>query len=125
MVRENVTLLRTKERYQMNIERINTRETGVREECVFNKLINFDVIENCYGDVMHDALEAVNNYVMPRVILHVTGSKKFKIEFVMHNKDFSYENDNIPNAIKLEYVTANERLKCPHRKCYFLLVILV
>ena len=114
MVRENVALLRTKERYQMDIERINTRETGVREECVFNKLINFDVIENCYGDFMHDALEGVNNYVMSRVIIHFTGSKKFKIEFVnnvMHNMDFSYENDNIPNAIKLEYVTANERLK--------------
>lgn len=56
---EDVELLRDRENYTADV---SESANGVSEECVFNKLANFHVINNIIVDVMHDLYEGICRY---------------------------------------------------------------
>ena len=42
--------------------------TGIKSECLFNKLINFHIAENKTLDIMHDLFEGVVKYTLTKVL---------------------------------------------------------
>lgn len=56
---ENVNLQRTRENYDNDLY---SRSFGIREECVWHTLPNFNLTQNSTCDIMHDLLEGVCSY---------------------------------------------------------------
>lgn len=54
----------------MDLALANSSLSGIREECVFNKITSFHVIDNAYVDIMHDILEGIAHYDMIPIINH-------------------------------------------------------
>ncbi|KMQ86980.1 hypothetical protein RF55_13884, partial [Lasius niger] len=57
---ENESVLRTRTSYAIDLALDNSSITGIKEECVFNAVNSFHVIDNAYVDIMHDVLEDLN-----------------------------------------------------------------
>ncbi|XP_064625945.1 uncharacterized protein LOC135486776 [Lineus longissimus] len=56
---ENVSLLRTKETYEEDLQVDDVSLTGVKRDSILNQLKSFHVIDNYAFDIMHDLLEGV------------------------------------------------------------------
>ena len=125
---EDESLLRTEEKYNEDIEYMKTcgndneistisirsSKSGIKEECFFNELPHFHVIENPTVDFMHDLLEGVCNYDMAEILLYLIEKKFFSIDYlnyILKTTDFGFESSNLPPQINLEYVKRNKRLK--------------
>lgn len=123
MVEEDISILRTKESYKLDIQKINTQATGIKEECVFNKLNeDYHAIENGNCDMMHDLFEGLCNYVMTGVILKLIEEKHFNFSDVNKNMrmiDFDFEKSNIPLDIDLDYVQKHGHLKMSSAEMLF------
>ena len=66
--RENVSLLRNPDNYEFDMSLNNPSLTGIKENCVWNKIQGFHVTKNTSFDIMHDLLEGVCRYDMAAVI---------------------------------------------------------
>ena len=85
MCNENERLLRTPENYLADVLASNTLETGIKENCIFNRLNNFHIAINKSVDFMHDVLDGECIYVI-RSILY---------EFIFKNQYFTLEYLNL------------------------------
>lgn len=56
---EDKRLLRTKRSYENDVKLKNPSLTGVKDECIFNQLSDFHVLDNSAVDIMHDFIEGV------------------------------------------------------------------
>ena len=65
---ENVSLLRNPDNYEFDMSLNNPSLTGIKENCVWNKIQGFHVTKNTSFDIMHDLLEVVCRYDMAAVI---------------------------------------------------------
>ena len=88
---EDESLLQIEEKYNENIEYMKTcgndneistisirsSKSGIKEECLFNELPYFHVIENLTVDFMHDLLEGVCNYDMTQILLYLIEKNSF------------------------------------------------
>jgi len=61
-IEENSALLRNRVNYAEDVRTNNYSETGVKEECVWNRVYSFHVTEGVAGDPMHDHLEGVCHF---------------------------------------------------------------
>ena len=61
---ERNCILRNRSNYETQLSSKNSKETGIKQECVLHKLDNFHVTENVAVDPMHDILEGVARYDM-------------------------------------------------------------
>lgn len=82
----------------------NVFETGINENCIFNKIPNFHVIENVVCDFMHDIPEGVGRYDMALIISGIIEHGYFTLnELNSRIRLFSYgltERKNIPPLIR-------------------------
>lgn len=62
---ENLKLLRTVENYNIHVTKQNF---GVQENCIFNVIPNFHVINNCSVDPMHDLFEGICRYDIAKML---------------------------------------------------------
>ncbi|KYN27948.1 hypothetical protein ALC57_02647 [Trachymyrmex cornetzi] len=53
---------------------------GIKEECIWHELPNFNVMKNIYGDLMHDFLEGILRYDMAEIINCLIKKKYFCLE---------------------------------------------
>ena len=93
---ENKTLLRTRDNYYLDVLKNDTTETGLKENCVFNRLLNFHIVINKSVDLMHDVLEGVCIYVI-RAILYefIFNSKFFTLQYLnLRIKQFVSHSDD-------------------------------
>lgn len=102
-------LKRTEANYQADVEALST---GVNEECVFNRITSFNVIDNTVVDEMHDFLEGNAHYVMCKIILDFIQKNYFTLEYlnqkVQHFKYAFNDRKNVPPIITLGHLTRNK-----------------
>lgn len=91
---------------------------GIQEECIFNKIPNFHVLENLSIDPMHDLLEGICRYDLPKILNNfIYVEKYFTLEIfnerLLHCISSFHENVPLPfnsESIKTEQIiiTASE-----------------
>ncbi|XP_066583473.1 LOW QUALITY PROTEIN: uncharacterized protein [Prorops nasuta] len=115
LVGENESLLRTATKYKEDVQIMRFCDSGIKEDCIFNVVKDFDVIENSSVDVMHDVYEGVCNYVIAEILLKLVVEDKILnldyINYRMRSLDFSFESSNLPPPISLDYLKNNRKLK--------------
>lgn len=78
---EKLELLRNAENYKLDVEKNDVSTTGIYEECVFNEINNFHILENSTLDIMHDIYEGVCEYDLSQIILHyIVNAKLFTLQ---------------------------------------------
>lgn len=100
MLEERPELLRDRLQYNECVAAIDKGETyGIKEECVFNKIPEFDVIESASVDVMHDLLEGICRYDLALILHYFIYEKKlFSLkEFNQRLQAFNFGNDQHQN----------------------------
>ncbi|KAL7294355.1 hypothetical protein TKK_0012363 [Trichogramma kaykai] len=68
---EIVKSLRTVDSYEKAVQLNCPNKTGVIEECIFNQVHNFHIIDNQSIDLMHDILEGVANFTTCNVLSEI------------------------------------------------------
>lgn len=107
---------RNVDNYAADVRRKNATLTGVHEECVFNRIPSFHVVDNWALDVCHDLQEGVDHYVMLLLIRQfVNIDKYFTIEMLndrIQFFDYSCDNSNRPPEINPSRLQASyDKLK--------------
>jgi len=103
-------LLRTKEQYSIDIVTPNPKESGIKEECVFNSIENYHFLENVSVDAMHDFLEGLCLYVLESLLFTFVFVKKYltvenvnmKIESLQYNGESLVNKPPIISATRLK-----------------------
>lgn len=73
---EDDELLRNNTNYTHDLQIHNVFETGIKEECVWLALEEFNLFENVAVDVMHDYLEGCCRYVMTFIITNLIQTQR-------------------------------------------------
>ncbi|XP_051172571.1 uncharacterized protein LOC127288909 [Leptopilina boulardi] len=68
MIEESEALLRTAKSYLEDLKKNSFETTGIKEECIFNEMEDFEINENITGDVMHDCPEGIFDYTLSKVV---------------------------------------------------------
>ncbi|XP_044756597.1 uncharacterized protein LOC123315096 [Coccinella septempunctata] len=74
---EDLYSLRTQINYEMDMK---SKSFGIKEECVFNCLPSYHVIDNCSVDLMHDMLEGILRYDMAQVLYYLVDKGYFSLD---------------------------------------------
>lgn len=69
------TFRNEKKSYGLNLKTIDS--DGIVGGYLLNKLPSFDVVTNCYVDIIHDIFEDICHYNMSNAIIYYTGDKIF------------------------------------------------
>lgn len=115
---EDPKILRTTANYNTHVA---DRSHGIQEECCFNAIPSFNVIENFCFDPMHDVFEGVCRYDLAK-ILHflIFKDKLFSISTLNNRlKYFQFDLEitrNIPPAIFTKELLKKECLILRHPK---------
>lgn len=80
MITENLSKLRTVENYAEELAKNDFKNTGTREECIFNRLPTFNIINCPSVDIMHDLFEGVCQFQMTKIILYFIENKHFTLD---------------------------------------------
>ncbi|KAL1448325.1 hypothetical protein WDU94_005541 [Cyamophila willieti] len=73
---EDVNILRNMDSYREQLVLKSPSDTGIKEECTFLQLNNFNLFENVAVDLLHDFLEGVCRYVMDFVMNYLISDAK-------------------------------------------------
>ena len=93
---EQKHLLRTENNYKADVEKMDFKTTGIKQNSIFNELKNFHVIVNSCIDPMHDILEGVALVDLSLIIKNFIDSKFFTLNFLNQRiQNFYYG----PNAL--------------------------
>lgn len=74
---EDRSLLRNIEYYISDLKQDSPDLTGIKSECLLNKISSFHVVNNYYADIMHDIFEGVCHYNFCHAILYFTQEMKY------------------------------------------------
>jgi hypothetical protein len=93
-------LLRNRESYAIDIEQRNPSESGIKEECCYNKIGSYHVCENVYCDIMHDLFEGVCRYVLQKLLKYFIFDKKFfsYTTLATRMKFFKFDHSSVPSC---------------------------
>lgn len=123
MTKEDPALLRTIEQYLIDSQNPQVSITGIKEECTFNEVENYNLIANASVDIMHDAAEGFANVVVTKLILKYEKEGFITIDEFNENMqsiDFGAESSNVPMNIDLNYLKKNGKLKTSASETFFL-----
>lgn len=95
---EEADKLRNENNYQTGVY-------GIKENCIFNVLDNFNVLKNFAVDYMHDILEGVGRYVSARIIKELILSGIITLKFLNDRIDETdFGNYNRPPHITVQHL---------------------
>jgi len=96
---EKADLLRTEQNYNNDLLLNNTRETGIKENSIWNKINYFHVTANAAIDKMHDFDEGVYKYGMGHILYYyIYDIKNISLNTLNQRlKGFDYASNNITN----------------------------
>lgn len=78
---EKFEILRNEENYKLDVEKNDVSTTGIHEECMFNEIEDFHILENSALDIMHDVYEGVCEYDLSQILLHyIVNLKLFTLQ---------------------------------------------
>lgn len=99
MSKEDPTLLRTKENYRAGVNLQDPTKNGIKEECVFNSVKNFHIVDNCLVDVFHDIFEGVAQYDLYFLLqYYIFTAERFSVATFNHRLEvFDFGSSDIPN----------------------------
>lgn len=120
-------MLRSYENYSSDIATQNVSLTGIKEECLFNSVRSYHVVENCTVDVMHDYAEGQSHYVMIEVLKHCIQCGYFTID-VLNSRMFYFhygpaDSRNKPSGIAPDFST-KPKIKCTVKEMFTLVRLL-
>ncbi|XP_029674533.1 uncharacterized protein LOC115242409 [Formica exsecta] len=94
-------LLRTEQNYNNDLLLNNMKETGVKENSVWNKVNYFHVTANAAVDKMHDFDEGVYKYGMSHILYHyIYDIKNVSLNILNERlKGIDYASNNISNRL--------------------------
>lgn len=92
--------LRTKENYENDLDFVDFRFTGIKENSSFNNLHYFHVTDNMACDIMHDLFSGVCKYDLSKILNYFIYERKmFSLETLNSRKQmFPYGETEIQNA---------------------------
>lgn len=111
LFQEDRSLLRNMANYREDLRINNVSLTGVKEECIWQRVDNFDLFSQVGVDVMHDLNEGVIKYIMCEIIVaFVDKAKYFSIE-LFNNKlaSFNYGPDSTDVPVSLSIDSLRKR----------------
>lgn len=125
MIKEDVSILRTKELYENADEKLK-KKTGVKSNCIFNKVKGYHNTLNLSLDMMHDMFSnGVAHYFMLNTCDYMIYKKNyFSLQYLNKQlKKLPYkflENSNKIPEIKEEHIKVKKNLKlCAAEMIYF------
>lgn len=80
---------------------------GVQEECIFNVIPNFHVVNNCSVDSMHDLFEGICRYDVAKILKNFIYKEKFLSLHILNERIQNFDstcNQNIAFRIESESV---------------------
>lgn len=80
---------------------------GIQEECIFNKIPNFHVLENLSVDPMHDLLEGICRYDISKILNNFIYIEQFFTSQIFNERLLnctSLFNDNVPPPLNSESI---------------------
>ena len=92
--------------YDEDVSKQNASETGIKQECVYNKLPSFHVSDNVYCDLMHNILEGVCRYVMAAVLSYFIFTKRFITVHTFNSRicEFTYDYSSTPPCLSADHI---------------------
>lgn len=101
VLKESDCILRDPQNYESLKNKNNPQLSGIKEDCIFNKIPGFHVTENPGVDVMHDFLEGICRYDIALVLNY----------FIYKRKYFDLQELN--TKIRAFYYGANKNINKP------------
>lgn len=100
-ISEESEILRTRLNYAADCA---TNAHGIQEECIFNTISSFHVIENICFDVMHDIYEGICRYEIAKILHNLIYTEKLLSLDILNDRIrfFDYpisNNENIPPIV--------------------------
>ncbi|KYN12664.1 hypothetical protein ALC57_15161 [Trachymyrmex cornetzi] len=108
---EDDSILRTRESYNTDLALTNSSLSGIKEECIFNAITSFHVIDNAYVDIMHDILEGIAHYDMIPIINHFIQIGDFilsGLNYSLQMFDYGPSIQNKPPLIAPDFATKSK-----------------
>ena len=110
MTVENPMLLRTKENYIEDVQK-NCISTGIREECIFNEIIDFHVVDNKCIDLMHDVCEGVIYYTLSKILTCLIEDDNLLTLDTLNQRIQNFNYGNIDSSHKPRLITKDSSKK--------------
>lgn len=102
------SLLRNIENYREDLRIGNVSLTGIKQECIWLRVDNFDLFSQVGVDVMHDLNEGVMKYIMCEIIVALIDKAKYFSIILLNNKltsfDYGPDRADIPVTLSLEHL---------------------
>ena len=108
-VYDDKSLYRSITNYNQDVAKTAVIETGIKEECCFNKLqltSGFHVTANYVVDMSHDILEGIANYVLPRLLTYLVFERKYFTLFTLNDRcsAYSFDHSTKPSFIQEDHI---------------------
>lgn len=104
---EDESLLRHTDQYYAQLSLNDVSATGVREECIWFSVNNFNLFDQLGVDVMHDMLEGCSKYIMSFILKYYTKELKLFTLQVLNDRLFCFDygpENNKPCALTEDYI---------------------
>ena len=113
---EDPNCIRNPENYASDVEKNDFHETGIKQACIFDKIIGYSSTSSPSADIMHDCIEGSLNYSSRNVIYSlIYKDEAFSMkELNLRIGSFDYnevEKSNKPPFIDEVYLKSNPLLK--------------
>lgn len=110
LVCENTQLLRSTQNYEQDIALNNLAKTGIKEKCIFNNMLYFDVTENLSVDIAHDIYEGVAGFTLSKVIMEIIKNERSPLVVINNRIDnFLYNQVESRNKPQLLFLTPGKK----------------
>lgn len=123
-VKEDHTKLRNNENYSEAVDKNDVFETGVKENCVFNIIKSFNIIDNVTCDIMHDIFEGIAHYELCDILNYLIFKQKyFSLSlFNARKRSFDYgpeDNKNKTVDVKIQHIMKKKlKMSASEMKCF-------
>ncbi|KAL7298938.1 hypothetical protein TKK_0008039 [Trichogramma kaykai] len=112
---EDVSKIRNRIVYDIDAKVPDVHTSGLRESCVFNRIIDFHIADSSSIDILHDFLEGVCSYDIHEILNCLIFKKKiFTLERLnsrIQKFEYRYTGCNKPPVIKEHHLKQRSNLK--------------
>lgn len=96
-------LLRTVEQYNIDVNKGDVSNSGIKEKCVWHDVLGFNVLDQVGVDIMHDILEGIGKYDLAFLIsYYVHDLKVFSLQILNERImcfDYGPDKGNKPSVL--------------------------
>lgn len=102
------TMLRSVKQYKFDVIERNVSDSGIKEDCVWNNVQGFNVLDQVGMDVMHDILEEVGKYDLAFLIrYYVEDLKLFSLQVLNERLvcfDYGPDKGSKVSVLNIDYI---------------------